>query len=525
MEQKRARYPLGVQDFENMIMGGYTYVDKTEYVYRLTHSDSSCIFLSRPRRFGKSLLVSTLRCYFEGRKELFKGLAIEKLEKEWTQHPVIHISLASAKHLDLEALKRNLLDIISDNAKRLGVNVDAVDPNVALKHLTIRLYEKYKQKVALLIDEYDAPLLDVMHEDEQLKMIRKVVRSLYSPIKDLEPYLRFVFLTGITKFSQMSIFSELNNIFNISMLPDYAGICGITEEEMLTQLDDGIRALAQAKGMTHNETVAALKEQYDGYHFAWPSPDIYNPFSLVNALSVKAIDFYWYAGTPAYLVEMLRKFHVMPAQLGRPSRAEATDFDAPTERLHDITPLLYQSGYLTIKDCVMPAGIYTLDIPNKEIRIGLMKGLMPNYLGAETKNANLTVALMQEALLQGDVDETFRLLKEFLGTVPYVGKTDDTQFHEPHWQQMLYIIFSLMGARCDVEVHTSDGRVDLVARTGTHLYLIELKLNKSAEAAMNQIDLKHYDKRFAQCGLPIVKVGLNFDLPTHNITTWTVERQ
>ncbi len=524
MDTNTVKYPLDVQTFNMMVEDGYLYIDKTEYVYRLTHSGSRHFFLSRPRRFGKSLLTSTLRCYFEGRKDLFQGLAIERLEKEWTQHPVIHISLASAKHLDLEALKRNILDTISENANRLGVEVDAIDPNTALKHLTIKAYKKYNQKVALLIDEYDAPLLDVMHEDEQFKMNRNLVRSLYSPIKDLDPYLRFVFLTGITKFSQVSIFSELNNIKDISMMPEYAGICGITHEEMIENMAVGIQDIAQKCGVTHDEAIVALKEQYDGYHFSWPSPDIYNPYSLLNALSDGMIGAYWYAGTPAYLVEMLRKFHVMPAQLGRPARAMATTFDADSSQLTSITPILYQGGYLTIKDCVMPAGIYTLDIPNKEIRIGLMQGLLPNYLGPVVDNANLTVALMQEALLLGDVDETFRLLKEFLGTVPYVGKTDDTQFHEPHWQQMLYIIFSLMGARCDVEVHTSDGRVDLVARTATHLYLIELKLNKSAQAAMNQIDLKHYDQRFAQCGLPIVKVGLNFDLPTHNITTWTVER-
>ncbi len=523
MDTTTVKYPLGIQTFDKLINEGCLYIDKTEYVYRMTHSDSSYIFLSRPRRFGKSLLTSTLRCYFEGRKDLFNGLAIEKLEKEWRKHPVVQLSLASLKHLDIPDLSKGLLDMIGENASRLGVEVDATVVSAALRKLVTAVSEKYNERVVLLIDEYDAPLLDVAHEDEELKKKRKVMRDLYSPIKDLDPHLRFVFLTGITKFSQVSIFSELNNIKNISMLREYDAVCGITHEEMLANMDDGIKRLALNEGITHDEAVEALKDNYDGYHFTWPSPDVYNPYSLLNALSDGMIGSYWYVNTPTYLVEMLRKYNVLPSWLGQPQERLGTAFDAPLEGMTTIIPLLYHSGYLTIKDCV-GGEIYTLDIPNREIRKGLMEGLLPHYLGAETDNANLTTVLMRNALMRDDIDEMFTRLKTFLGTIPYVDSPDDTRFHESHWQQMLFAIFSLMGARCDLEVRTSDGRIDLVACTATTLYLIELKLNKSAHAAMNQIDLKNYDKRFALCNLPVVKVGVNFDLEQKNITDWKVER-
>ncbi len=523
MDTNAVLYPLGVQTFDKLIDGGYFYVDKTEYVYRMTHMSSSYIFLSRPRRFGKSLLMSTLHCYFEGRKDLFKGLAIEKLEKEWVQYPVLHFDMSTAKHMDKNELELELGKKLSAYEKVWGRNEEDVRPNQRLEGLIERAHKQTGQKVVLLIDEYDAPLLDVVHEDEHLRELRNVMRNFYSPIKACDPHLRFVFLTGITKFSQVSIFSELNNLYNISMDEEFAGICGITEDEMLTCMDVDITNFARKNGMTHDEAVEALKDNYDGYHFTWPSPDVYNPFSLLNALQKNKINSYWYVNTPTYLVEMLRQYKVTPAWLGQSRRVTDTAFDAPLEGMTDITPLLYHSGYLTIKDCV-GGEIYTLDIPNREIRKGLMEGLLPHYLGETTNNGKLTTVLMRDALLRDDIDEMFSLLKTFLGTIPYVDSPDDTRFHESHWQQMLFAIFSLMGARCDLEVRTSNGRIDLVATTATTLYLIELKLNKSAQAAMNQIDLKNYDKRFALYNLPVVKVGVNFDLAQKNITDWKIER-
>ncbi len=523
MDTTTVKYPLGVQTFSDLIEEGNLYIDKTEYVYRMTHSNSKYIFLSRPRRFGKSLLTSTLRSYFEGRKDLFKGLAIEKLEKEWEQYPVIHISFASLKYSGKDRLERDINIKLLDYEKIYGA-VEGDSPKQRLEAIVKNAYEKTGQKVVLLIDEYDAPLLEVMHEDDELPAIRKIMGDFYSPIKDLDPYLRFVFLTGIAKFSQLSIFSELNNILNISMMPEYAAVCGITHEEMLNNMETGINELAKYNKLTYEQAVNKLKDNYDGYHFSWPSPDIYNPFSLLNTLSARTFRSYWFVNTPNYLVEMLRLYNMSPSEFGQPMEAIPEDFDAPTEKLTNIIPLLYQSGYITIKDYDELSEMYTLGIPNREIRIGMMRGLLPNYVSQRKVLFSPTQSQMQLALLRDDIDGVFTSLKTFLGTVPYVDNPDGTKFHESHWQQMLFIIFSMLGARCDVEVHTSLGRVDLVARSATTLYLIEIKINKSAQAAMDQINLKQYDKRFALSNLPVVKVGVNFDLTQKNITDWKVER-
>ena len=317
MEQPR-RYPIGIQTFSELVNKQYLYIDKTEYVYRMAHGNSKYLFLSRPRRFGKSLLTSTLHAYFEGRKELFKGLAIEQSETEWASYPVLHFDMSLSKHADRDMLNRYLHSILEDNEKRLGIEPrDTVDVNVRLKNLIMDTCAKTGRQVVVLIDEYDAPLLDVMHEEKDLPVLRNVMRNFYSPLKACDPYLRFVFLTGITKFSQLSIFSELNNIENISMDEAYAAVCGITQEEMETQMSVDVDLLASGLKLSREETLQQLKDNYDGYHFTWPSPDIYNPFSLLNAFSKKRLDSYWFgSGTPTYLIEMLRKYHVLPQQIG-----------------------------------------------------------------------------------------------------------------------------------------------------------------------------------------------------------------
>ena len=519
METKQLkRLPVGIQTFDKLIQGGYLYIDKTAYIHKMV-SESNYIFLSRPRRFGKSLLVSTLQSYFEGKKELFKGLAIEKLEKEWAQHPVLRFSLASGKHMEKEQLERYLLDILSDNEERFGLHSDKVDTNIRLKDLIKNVYDKTGKQVVVLIDEYDAPLLDVVHENEQLPILRQVMRNFYSPLKDCDPYLRFVFLTGITKFSQLSIFSELNNLKNISMLPEFAAICGITVEEMQTQMADYIDVFAKTEETGHEEMVEKLKKQYDGYHFTWPSPDIFNPFSLLNAMQDRRLDSYWFAsGTPTYLIEMLRKFDVLPSEI-KNIEAEAFDFDAPTENMQSITPLLYQSGYITIKDYNKNFNYYTLSIPNKEVRIGLLRSLVPSYVQTSTLVVNNTARKMAQLIVNDDVDSALSLLQKFLQTVPYC----DNASSEGHYQQVMFIVFSLLSNYiADVEVRTPTGRVDMVMRTDRALYLFELKMNKSAAAAMKQIDLKDYPARFAMCGLPIVKVGINFDDERRTISDWEI---
>ena len=520
MQYTRRKYPIGIQTFSEIRNKAFLYIDKTEYIHRLVHADSKYIFLSRPRRFGKSLLTSTLEAYFQGQKDLFKGLAMEQLETKWTEYPVLRFDMSLGKHMEKEQLERYLASQLEPMEYKYGILTESPDANIRLTNLIRRAYEQTGRQVVVLIDEYDAPLLDVAHEEKDLPVLRNVMRNFYSPLKACDPYLRFVFLTGITKFSQLSIFSELNNIQNISMLPEYAAICGITEEEMATQMDKDLENLAGRLGVSREEAVQKLKDNYDGYHFTWPSPDIYNPFSLLNAFVTGRLDSYWFgSGTPTYLIEMLKKYNVQPQQIGG-RKAMAESFDAPTERMTDIAPLLYQSGYVTIKGYSPITQLYTLDIPNKEVRLGLMKSLLPGYLDRRTTDGLTTVALLYEAIYEERLDDALRLLQTFLSTVPYCDRTN----HEGHYQQMLYVIFSLLGMYVDVEVRTPMGRVDMVMRTSTTLYVVELKLNQSAAAAMQQIDLKNYPERFALCGLPVVKVGINFDMERHTLKDWVIER-
>ena len=518
MEQLR-RYPLGEQSFSKLREQGRVYVDKTEHVYRLTHLSSDYIFLSRPRRFGKSLLTSTLRYYFEGRRDLFEGLAIERLEKDWTAYPVLHFDMSGGKNLSRESLIKYILYILQENERRLGVDaINSEEPNIRLMNLIRSAYEKTGKQVVVLIDEYDAPLLDVMHEEKSLKAIRDTVQTFYKPLKAAGEYLRFVFLTGITKFSQLSIFSALNNIMNISMDKQFADICGITAEEMLTQLSPDIDLMAEALGKSREETIKALRRNYDGYHFTWPSPDIYNPYSLLTAFAKKEIGSYWFgSGTPTYLIEMLRKYDVSPQTIGG-RRSDADGFDAPTERMTDITPLLYQSGYITIKDYYPDDEQYLLDIPNREVRIGLTKSLLPNYVTRQGMIKNLVVD-MKNKILRDDMDGALSLAKEVLSNVPYCNDANT----EGHYQSLLYLMFTLLGYFLDVEVRTAEGRIDIVIRLTDRIYILELKLHEDADAALRQIDLKRYADRFAIYGRKVVKVGIGFDVERHTLRDWRIE--
>ena len=532
-------YPIGIQTFERIRKEDKLYIDKTEYIYRMAHTNGTYFFLGRPRRFGKSLLVSTMHSYFEGRKELFQGLAMEKLEKDWTEYPVLHFDMSLGKHMEKEQLERYLLYILANNERSHGITklsdgvaesigLDPakglgafVDPNIRLTNLIQTLYEKTGKQVVVLIDEYDAPLLDVAHETEQLDVLRNVMRNFYSPLKGCERMLRFVFLTGITKFSQLSIFSELNNITNISMDDEFAGICGITKEELLENMSEDIDMLANALGYSREMTIDKLKEHYDGYHFSKNSPDVFNPYSLLNCFAKRELGAYWFtSGTPTYLINMMRKYDTLPATIA-PMEALESAFDAPTETMVTITPLLYQSGYITIKDYDRETTLYTLDFPNKEIKVGLFQSLLPNYIeGMYAQNGGVTIARMSALIRKKQMDEALQLLQTFLGTVPYCNVTN----YEGHYQQMLFIIFSLLtNFLVDVEVHTPKGRVDIVLLTQTDLYIIELKLNQSAQAAMQQINLKNYRQRFALSGKPITKVGINFDSTQGNITDWVIE--
>lgn len=517
----RKLYPIGIQTFERIRKEDKFYIDKTEYVYRMTHTDGTYFFLSRPRRFGKSLLVSTFQSYFEGKKELFEGLAIEKLEKEWNEYPVLHFDLSKGKHMEKAQLNRYLLDIIEKQEARFDCKSNKIDVNIRLDDLINAVYHKTGKQVVVLIDEYDAPLLDVAHEKEKLDELRNSMRNFYSPLKGNESMLRFVFMTGITKFSQLSIFSELNNIKNVSMDEPYAGICGITKEEMLTQMSDDIDALAEHLELSREETIQELKDHYDGYHFTWPSPDVFNPYSLLNCFADGRMDDYWFgSGTPTYLINMMRKYEFLPADLGETIEVGKKDFDAPTETMTTIVPLLYQSGYVTIKGYDKPTKLYQLALPNQEIRVGLYGSLLPHYLTDKSAKANTTIAKMSVLVKKGDMDAAFCMLNDFLETVPYCDNTN----YEGHWQQTLYIMFALLTNYCIiVEQHTAKGRIDITLETADTIYVMELKFNKSAQEALDQINDKHYTQAFALKNKEIVKVGLNFSVKDEvNTLEWVI---
>ena len=517
----RKLYPIGIQTFERIRKEDKFYVDKTEYIYRMTHTDGTYFFLSRPRRFGKSLLVSTFQSYFEGKKELFEGLAIEKLEKEWNEYPVLHFDLSKGKHMEKAQLEEYLGYLLEDYEQKYGIENHRNGNNNRFNDLIEVVYRKTGKQVVVLIDEYDAPLLDVAHEKEKLDELRNTMRNFYSPLKGNESMLRFVFLTGITKFSQLSIFSELNNITNVSMDVPYAGICGITKEELLTQMSDDIDALAEHLELSREKTIQELKDHYDGYHFTWPSPDVYNPYSLLNCFAKQKMDSFWFgSGTPTFLIEKMREFHVLPSQLGK-VRAKAASFDAATERMTSLTPLLYQSGYLTIKDYEKKIDVYTLDFPNKEIEVGLFDSLLPGYLGSEIDAGRVVVADISTYINNGEMDEALQLLADFLETIPYCDNTH----YEGHWQQTLYIMFALL-TNYDilVEQHTAKGRIDITMETADTIYVMELKFNKSAEEALAQIEAKHYADAFKMSGKKVVKIGLNFSVKDEvNCLEWKIE--
>ena len=367
------KYPVGIQTFEKIREKGYLYLDKTHYIVDFREKGMKYVFLNRPGRFGKSLFASTLHAYFEGRKELFEGLAIADYEKDWVKHPVLHFDLSGAKHMGVEQLERYLADMLEEQEMHWGYKTHLADANLRLKDLVEKAYKQTGEKVVVIIDEYDASLLDVVHEKENLQPLRRIMQNFYSPLKMLDPYLEFTFITGITKFAQLSIFSELNNLDNISMYNQYSAICGISKKELTTQMKPDVAALGEALGMTYEECLAELTRFYDGYHFSEKSEDVFNPFSLLKALNARKIAPYWFgSGTPTYLIKTLQKYHVNVMNIEKIS-CDVDDFDVFPELMTSALPMLYQGGYLTIKKYNPILHRYTLDYPNEEVKIGMLK--------------------------------------------------------------------------------------------------------------------------------------------------------
>ena len=519
MKQAR-RYPVGIQTFSEIRERNYLYIDKTQYLVDFIDKGYKYIFLSRPRRFGKSLFASMIHAYYEGRKDLFNGLAMGEYEKEWVKHPVLHFDMSGAKHMDIKQLEGYLDYLLLPYEKQFGTeeNKDK-EPNIRFANIVKAAYEQTGQKVALIIDEYDAPLLDVVHEDQNLAALRRVMQNFYSPIKMLDPYLEFVFLTGITKFAQLSIFSELNNLFNISMYDQYSAICGISSEELHTQMLPDVEMLADRLHLSTDDTFALLKKKYDGYHFSENSEDVYNPFSLIKALASQKIGDYWFeSGTPTYIIKLLQKYNVGLRDLTGQD-ASVSDFDVSPENMTTALPLLYQSGYLTIKHYDPMINLYTLGYPNEEVRTGMVRSLAANYLiPAEGTNSSFVIKFVK-AVVADDMELALTLMRAYLAGVSYrlSNKT------ERDVQTIFYLVFSLIGGFINVEEESSHGRADVVITLPSVVYVMELKFDGSADAALRQIDEKGYLIPYTADGKRLVKVGVNYSSEERTITEWRIE--
>ncbi len=512
-------YPVGVQTFEKIRKEKYLYVDKTKYIVDFRRKKMSYVFLSRPRRFGKSLFASTLQAYFEGKKELFEGLAIADYEKEWVKHPVLHFDMSGAKHFDAENLKHYLDFILLPYEELYGKNENELYPNERLMGIVDRAYKQTGQKVVVIIDEYDAPLLDVVHEKENLQALRLIMQNFYSPLKKLDPYLKFTFITGITKFSQLSIFSELNNLENISMFDQYSAICGFSKTELTTVMKPDVEALGKALGVSYEECLEQLRKYYDGYHFSPHSEDVFNPFSLVRALNAQDIQSYWFgSGTPSYLIKSLQKYNVNVTDIEQ-NDVSVDDFDVSPEQMTSPLPLLYQSGYLTIKEYNPTFQAYTLGYPNREVKIGMLKSLAPNYLSPVSLNNNSTVVKMAQCLSKGEVDKCMEILRAYLSGI----SNRLSNKNERDFQTVFYLIFNLMGAYMRVEEDSATGRADAVVYMPDAVYVFELKYDGSAEDAIRQIDDKGYLIPYSADGKRLFKIGVNYDSTQRTIGDWIVK--
>ncbi len=516
--RKPQYYPVGIQDFEDLRNNNFVYVDKTKLIHQMV-SEGKVYFLSRPRRFGKSLLVSTLKAYFLGKKELFQDLYMGKVEKNWDTYPVFHIDFSIKKYLTIEDLRIVINQHIIQWEKIYGrEDNDDNNTTIRFRNLIRRAYEQTGKQVVVLIDEYDAPLLDTNIDADLQKILKSELRDFFSPLKEAGKYLRFLFLTGITKFSQVNIFSELNNLNNISMLDKYAGICGITEEELLTQLEDGIKKLADKHNETYQEAVTHLKKNYDGYHFSINSPDIYNPFSLVSVLQNGEYGNYWFSsGTPTFLVELMEKMDVDMRQFEK-MEAMAESFDRATDNINDLLPVLYQSGYLTIKDYDKDLQLFSLGYPNEEVKYGFIRSLIPSITHEPARISNFFVVSFIRDLREGDIEQCLTRMQSFFASIPY----DLENKTEKHYHTIFYIVFTLMGQFIDSEVKTSIGRADAVVKMPDAIYVFEFKTDSTPEEAIEQINSKNYTIAYKTDNRKIIKIGVNFDTETRTLGEWII---
>ena len=512
------KYPIGVETFAKMIEEGFAYVDKTEVIYRLTQA-GQYFFLSRPRRFGKSLMLSTLEAYFEGRRELFEGLWLGKAEGvDWTPHPVLRLNFISSK-IEAEELKSLINRHIKDWEKQYDITDIANSLSQRFFNVVKRAYESTGQQVVILIDEYDKVLVNTMHNAELHEEMKSILKPVFSVLKEADRYIRFAMLTGVSRFSKLSIFSDINNLRDITLSDEFCTICGITEQEMINDLSQGIQDFADARRVSFEQMVQQLKDNYDGYHFSAHCPDIYNPFSLINAFAEKRILHKWFeSGTPTFLLERIRNSDEdLRKILSQEVSANVLSNTSISDT--DLISILYQTGYLTIKSYDEDEDSFQLGIPNREVEFGMYSGLLPLYTGKnEVANDNLLLKL-RRALRANEINKFLETLRSYLAGIPYSLSNGRPEIY---YENNLFLIFKMLGFDAHVEVQTSEGRIDITLKTATHIYILELKLDGSAEDALRQIKSKNYTLPFAIDARTVVSVGINFSSQTRTIDDWLI---
>lgn len=512
------KLPVGIQSFEKLRSEGFLYVDKTAFVYQLAKAGNPC-FLSRPRRFGKSLLLSTFEAYFLGKKELFRGLAVEQLEQDWFEYPVLHLSLNAEKYDSRERLANMLESQLALWEERYGITDINISYSIRFMTVIRRACEQTGRRVVVLIDEYDKPLLRSFDNGELQEEFRETLTAFYTVLKDADPWLQFVFITGVTKFAQMGIFSTLNQLNDISLVPSYSALCGMTYTEIQDNFKPELERLAEASDMTREEAMEQMTRLYDGYRFSYRSPErMYNPFSVLNALNNKIFQNYWFAsGTPTFLVEMLQKTDF---DLRKMDGIEVTETSLSDDRanINNPIPMVYQSGYLTIKDYDKEFHIYTLGFPNEEVKYGFLNFATSFYSCVSENETSFYIGHFVRELRTGDVETFLTRLRAFFADFPYELNTKT----ERHYQVVFYLVFKLMGQFIQSEVRSAIGRADAVVKTRDYIYVFEFKLDGTAEEALKQIDEKEYLIPYISDGCQLVKVGVSFDAEKRNLGEWLI---
>lgn len=511
------KYPIGIQDFVKLRQGGFAYVDKTKFVYKLA-DEGSYYFLSRPRRFGKSLFLSTLEAYFLGRKELFEGLAIYDMEKEWKSHPIFYIDLNTANFRDENSLYEVLNSHVSVWEEMYGAREYETTLALRFKGVIARAAEKEGRGVVILIDEYDKPILQTLRNQELQEKHRSLLKSFYSVLKTQDRYIRFAFITGVTKFGKVSVFSDLNNLMDISMDQRYISICGMTQDELLYNFREGIEQLGEAYGDTEEETLDKLKIRYDGYHFEEDTVGIYNPFSVLNTLAKLRYKDYWFeTGTPTFLVDLLKMHNYRLLDITR-EKVSGDVINSVDSMSTNPIPVIYQSGYLTIKGYDERFKKYRLGFPNKEVEEGFLNFLLPLYTSAGNNSPFMVDEFVQD-VESGNPERFMQRMKAFFADTSYQVVGDA----ELYFQNAMYLVFKIMGFYTQVERPTSDGRIDAVIQTPDYIYIIECKLDRTADEALRQINDSDYAAPFAMDKRRIYKIGVNFSSQTRGVEQWIIE--